>query len=387
MPSPDVVELTRALIRFDTVNPPGREEECARFLAGLLAEAGFAVRLDPFGPGRVNLLATLAGAADAPSLCLTGHLDTVPLGGARWERDPFAGEIADGRLYGRGSCDMKGGVAAMVVAALAAAASPARNGGLVLLLTGGEETGCEGARHFAERGGAGPVGAVLVAEPTDNRPLVAHKGVLWLQATTSGTTAHGSMPEHGDNAVYKAARAAVALEAYDFAVAPHPLLGRPTLNLGTIHGGTNTNSVPDRAVMTVDIRTVPGQSHAEVRDRLAARLGPGVGLEPLVDLPGIHTDPGDGWVRQVAAAAAEVTGETVPAGGASYFTDASVLVPAFGTPPTVVLGPGDPAVAHRTDEWCSLERLRQAVEIYTSLVRDWRSGRHGAADAAPARRR
>lgn len=379
----DVVELTRTLIRFDTVNPPGREEECARFLAALMEEAGIAARLDRFGPGRVNLVATLPGPADAPALCLTGHLDTVPLGAAAWERDPFAGEIADGRLYGRGSCDMKGGVAAMVAAAVAAAAVPERRAGLVLLLTGGEETGCDGARHLAAQGGLGRVGAILVGEPTDNRPVIGHKGALWLEATTAGRTAHGSMPERGDNAIYKAARAALALESFDFAARPHPLLGRPTLNLGTIRGGLNTNSVPDRAVMTIDIRSVPGQSHAELQERLGAHLGPEVALAPLIDLPGIFTEADAEWVAQVAAAAADMTGEVHPPAGISYFTDASVLVPACGDPPTVVLGPGDPALAHRTDEWCSLERLRQAAAIYERLARDWCAG---AAAAGPARR-
>lgn len=372
MTQPDLIQLTRDLIRFDTINPPGHEEDCAHHLAEILEAGGIEVQLERFGPGRVNLVARLAGGdGNAPLLCFTGHLDTVPLGAAQWERDPFGGEIADGRLYGRGSCDMKGGVAAMVLSALDLAAAGSIRSGLILLLTGGEETGCEGASHFARPARSEEVGAVVVGEPTDNSPLIGHKGALWLEASTHGVTAHGSVPHEGENAIYKAARAIRKLEAFDFDVATHGVVGNPTLNLGTIRGGLNTNSVPDLTTMTIDIRTVPGQHHDRIRCELERHMGEEVHLKPMIDLPGVFTTAEDPWVRHALDICCAVTGERQTAGAAAYFTDASVLKPAFGEPPTIILGPGHPTMAHRTDEWCSIERLKQAREIYTRLAFDW----------------
>jgi succinyl-diaminopimelate desuccinylase len=182
-------------------------------LAGLLAGAGFAAELVPFGEGRAQLLARIGGKADRLPLGFTGHLDTVPLGAQPWSVDPFAAEIADGKLYGRGSSDMKAGVAAFVTACLALADRLAATPGVLLVITASEETGCSGAEALVAAGSRlGRVGALVVAEPTGNRPLVGHKGALWLEAETKGVTAHGSMPEKGVNAVYKAARAVAALQ-------------------------------------------------------------------------------------------------------------------------------------------------------------------------------
>lgn len=372
MTQPNLIQLTQDLIRFDTINPPGHEEDCARYLAGILEAGGIEVQLEQFGLGRVNLVARVTGEdADAALLCFTGHLDTVPLGNTQWKRDPFGGELADGRLYGRGSCDMKGGVAAMVLAALDLAAAGPTHSQLLLLLTGGEETGCEGASHFARQARHERVGAVVVGEPTDNRALIGHKGALWLEASTHGVTAHGSAPHEGENAIYKAARAIRKLEAFDFDLAPHGVVGNPTLNLGTIRGGLNTNSVPDLTTMTIDIRTVPGQHHDRIQRELERHMGEGVDLKPMIDLPGIFTTIEEPWVGHVVGVSSAVTGEPQTAGAAAYFTDASILKPAFGEPPTIVLGPGHPAMAHRTDEWCSIDRLEQAREIYTRLALDW----------------
>ncbi|MBE0616463.1 MAG: M20/M25/M40 family metallo-hydrolase, partial [Proteobacteria bacterium] len=203
--APTAVELTRDLIRFNTVNPPGNERPCAEYLGGLLAASGFAVAYHEFAPNRTSLVARLGGTPGTPPLCLAGHLDTVPLGAAPWSVDPFSGELRDGRVHGRGASDMKSGVAAVVRAALELAPRLPGSPGLLLALVSGEETGCEGAYHLAGLSEVlGRAGALVVAEPTDNYPLVGHKGALWLRGTTRGVTAHGSMPERGVNAVYKA---------------------------------------------------------------------------------------------------------------------------------------------------------------------------------------
>lgn len=368
----NAVELTKALLRFDTINPTGDETACARHLGDRFADAGFRVDYHPYGERRTCVVASIGGSADRAPLCITGHIDTVPLGAASWRKDPFAGEISGDRLYGRGSSDMKSGVAAFVVAALALADNLAGTPGLKLVITGGEESGCEGAFHLARQSGAlGRAGAILVAEPTANYPLVGHKGALWLEARTRGVTAHGSMPERGDNAIFKAARVALALEHYDFATPAHPLLGSPTLNVGTIHGGLNINSVPDLARIGIDIRTIPGQDHAELLERLRAHVGQDVEFATMLDVGGVHTDAGDAWVAGVFEVMAPILGEAPVARGATYFTDAAALRPAYGNPPTVVLGPGEPQMAHQTDEYCETERIREAVDAYGEIIRRW----------------
>jgi succinyl-diaminopimelate desuccinylase len=339
-------------------------------VAGLLEEAGFAVAMHEFAPGRTSVVARRGGGG--PPLCFAGHLDTVPLGAAPWKHDAFGGEIDAGRLFGRGASDMKSGVAAMVAAAVRLGRAPLRKGGLTLVLVAGEETGCEGAAHLARTPGAlGQAGAMVVGEPTGNVPVIGHKGALWLRARTRGVTAHGSMPEKGVNAVVKAARAVLALSGFHFDVAPDPLLGAPSLNIGTFHGGLNVNSGPDEAVIGLDMRTVPALRHAELRRQIAELLGPEVELTPMVDLEGVRTSQDDPFVQGVREAVAQVTGERPAPGIATYFTDASVLTPAYGGIPTVVLGPGEMALCHQTDEHCRVERIEQAVEAYLRIAQSW----------------
>src|SRR5688572_9950579 len=370
----DPVELTTRLIRFDTVNPPGRELECARYLDSILSGAGFRTQLVPLGEDRASLIARRGRADRGKPIVFTGHIDVVPLGTRSWTSDPFAGEVRDGRIHGRGSSDMKGGVAAFVVAAIEEAARVEEQTEVVLLITAGEETGCEGASSIVKAGLQGTAGALVVCEPTANVPYVGHKGALWLKAIAQGKTAHGSMPEQGDNAVYKAARAVERLSCFDFRCERHPQLGMPTLNVGMFHGGLNINSVPDRAEVQIDLRTIPALQHAELRGRIREQMKEDLKIETLIDLPGLWTAPENPWVRRVLEIAARVTGEAAKPGTATYFTDASILVPAMEGVPAVVLGPGEPTLAHQTDEWCSVERIHQAVSIYREMIRDWARG-------------
>jgi succinyl-diaminopimelate desuccinylase len=369
----DPVELSRDLIAFNTINPPGNELRCIRHLEKLLAEAGLQTSLQDFAPDRANLIARIGGDGGKLPLCFTGHVDTVPLGNAPWSVDPFAGDIIDGKMYGRGSTDMKCGVAAFVAAIANMAGQLEGTGGAVLVITAGEEIGCEGAFHLARAGTLGRAGAIVVAEPTSNAALVGHKGALWLRLTLKGVTAHGSMPHLGVNAAFKAARAITALESFQFNVAPHPHLGSPTLNVGTVRAGLNVNSVPDLAEIGIDIRSIPGLDHSRIQEHLKAELGDDVALEPIVDVGAVWTDPASPWIKDVYDAVREVTGQAAPAEPqtAPYFTDASALTPAFGGPPTVILGPGEAAKAHQTDEYCSVQRIREAADIYARLAARW----------------
>jgi succinyl-diaminopimelate desuccinylase len=240
------------------------------------------------------------------------------------------------------------------------------------VLTAGEENGCEGARFLAERGLLPErMGALVVGEPTANRPLVGHKGVLWLEIEFAGRTAHGSAPELGDNAVYKAARMIRRLESWTFAAKPHPVLGPPTLNVGMLHGGLNINSVPDRAVISLDIRTVPGVNHDAVREAVSGCSDAPVRMRTLADMASVASDPADEWMRQVFAVVSEKTGAQPEPRSAAYFTDAAALRSAGKAPPTVILGPGEPSLAHQTDEFVRLPHIETAEAIYTDIIRAW----------------
>lgn len=367
----DPVALTRKLVGFGTVNPPGNEEALARFLADELASAGFDVVLHPFGEGRLNLIARLAGDDGRKPIGFTGHLDTVPLGAAAWKFAPHAGEIADGRLYGRGASDMKGGIAAFIVACIAHRDGLRNGSGVELIFTGGEETGCDGARALVDARAdlLRPLGALIVGEPTSNRALIGHKGALWLKGTVHGVTAHGAMPQEGVNAIYLAAESVLRIREFDPGSA-HPMMGAPTVNVGTIHGGLNINSVPDRTEFSIDLRTVPGTSHRCLIDRLRTHLGY-VELSPVVDLPPVISDPDDGWVARVLTLCDAAAGSDAAMRTVQYFTDAALLSPATGYPPTVILGPGEPDMAHKTDEYCRVDRLQEAVRLYDAILHDW----------------
>ena len=368
----DPRRLTRELLAFNTINPPGQERACAHHLGAILEAAGYAVEYHEFADTRTSLIARIGGGTGKPPICFTGHIDVVPLGAKRWAHDPFAGETDGDRLYGRGSTDMKSGIACFIAMAVELAPHLARSPGLVLVITAGEEVGCEGAKYLAARGVLGRAGAVVVAEPTSNYPYIGHKGLAWFEVETTGVTAHGSMPDLGDNAIVKMARVIDDLQHYHFEVDSHPVMGKPTLNVGTIRGGLNTNSVPDEARITVDTRTVPGIDHGHLCGSLAALLAPrGARVRPLVDTPALYTDPSDAWVQEVYAACTPYLDAPPQPRTITFSTDGADLGRGFGGPPTVIVGPGEPQLAHQTDEWCSMERMAQSVDLFTTLARRW----------------
>jgi succinyl-diaminopimelate desuccinylase len=367
----DAVALTRELLRIDTINPPGRERACARHAGALLEGWGFRVDYHEYAEGRTSVIARAGGSDSKPPLCLTGHTDTVPLGVSPWTRDPFAGEADGDRLYGRGSSDMKAGVAAMLLAVRNLAKKLPGTAGVVLILTAAEEGGCIGSQHLARTQLLGKAGAIVVGEPTSNYPFVGHKGSLKFHARFRGVSAHGSMPELGVNAIYKAARAVSRLEGFDFGVKPHPVMGGPTINVGTFEGGQGVNMVPDEASIGVDIRTVAGMDHQALLSRLKELLGREAELGVFSDMNAVWTDPGAEWIQRVFEICARHLGAKPKPRAASYNTDAGNLLKVYAGAPTVVLGPGEPQLAHQTDEYCSMARIGESVAIYEELIRDW----------------
>lgn len=369
------LQLTRDLLRFNTINPPGAERACARHLGKMLEDAGFRVAYHEFEPTRTSVIAEIGGQHDKPPICFTGHIDTVPLGAAPWTRDAFAGETDGDKLYGRGSSDMKSGIAAFVVAALRLAPKLQSSPGLVLVLTAGEEVGCEGAKFLADRKMLDRAGAIVIAEPTDNFPYIGHKGLCWLEVETKGKTAHGSMPEQGDNAILKLANCIRCLKGFKFGVESHPVMGVPTMNVGTIAGGLNTNSVPDSARMTLDLRTVPGIDHDEMQKSFEQLLGKDAHVRKIVETPPLYTEPDDEWVQQVYDLCKDYLGARPTPKTIMFSTDGADLKRGYARgnagPPAVILGPGEASQAHQTDEWCSLHRLEQSVDLFERIMKQW----------------
>lgn len=356
----DVTALTRRLVAYDTVNPPGQEARAMQLCADLLAGIGFECRMMAYGNDRAGLVATRGTGA---GLCFSGHLDTVPLGRAPWQYPPHGGEMVNDRLYGRGTSDMKGGVAAFMVAA--ALTSP--DIGVSIILTPGEETGCDGARWMIETGVLPRAKAMIVGESTDNQPVAGHKGALWLKLTSQGRTAHGATPELGRNAIARMAPTLARLCDFDPGVT-HPRMGATTCNIGTLHAGKNTNSVPDLCELTVDLRSVEGLAHADLVQKIQDLCDPGIGLDTLIDLPAVWTDTTQPWFAASSKIALSMTEHQGHRDCVNYFTDASLLKTAMEDLPVMILGPGQIDQPHVTDEYVRLPRLAEAVEIYAALI-------------------
>ncbi|GHU17073.1 peptidase M20 [Betaproteobacteria bacterium] len=371
--STELVELTQSLIRMDTV--ASGERPALQRLAELLEAAGFSCTFENYPspdkrPDACNLYAVLNKGTKGPALFFGGHIDTVPLNASTWSMPPLAAEIQGDRLYGRGSVDMKSGVAAYVLAAIETA-SAIKDRELILHIYGGEEHGCLGSRQARKELAALSVGAAIIAEPTHARPLVGHKGALWFKLRTKGVTAHASMPEKGDNALKKILPVANRLLDYTLPDVRHPKLGAGTMVLSTLHAGLNSNSIPDNALLTVDIRTVPGQNSAEIFHEIEALVRGEASIETTVDLEPLWTDPETLWVKQVFALCNAYLDRPVEVETVAFFTDAASVRSALPAIPIVVLGPGDPALAHKTDEWCSIAQLKTVKQMYVDILRDW----------------
>ena len=364
----DAIDLTRQLLAIDTTNPPGQEDPAIDLLETILGKAGFQLERHRFSPGRSNLVARLAGRRSGPALAFTGHLDTVPLGDNAWTRNPL-GELGDdGRLYGRGTSDMKGGVAAFVAAACAAAGDNAVRNDLVLVLTAGEERGCEGAVAMQRDRIALPeIGGWVVAEPTANRLSLGHKGALFMKLAFVGRTAHSAMPHLGENAIYEAARALLDVRDMVLSAEEHAVLGLPTRNVALIQGGHAVNAVPDRAEFTMDIRSVPGMRHDRLVNALRTIGGDRAKVDILYDLPPVWTDEAHPFVEICRRALVAHGQNDLAPIGMPFFTDAAVLAE-MAPAPVVIIGPGEPTQAHRTDEWCSLAEIERSTAIYRTLI-------------------
>lgn len=282
------------------------------------------------------------------------HTDTVPIGDpAAWTHDPLHAELADGRLWGRGAVDMKGGLAAAATALVSAG----RKGSIAhLLLTADEEIGALGARTAAQVLDEVPVTGVIIPEATAMHVRIRHRGACWLQLTARGQAAHGSAPQRGVNAVTRLAGAITVLLP-SAPLATHPDLGPETVSVGTFNGGIATNIVPDFATATVDQRTVGPP------DALVEYWRAGAGIDDVeidLDLPPLLTNPEDPFVVGLPA--------TVDLAPVTYFTDGSVLQAERPDLPVVIWGPGEPERMHAVDECIEVDRLREAAQTFAEAI-------------------
>jgi len=361
-------KLLAELIALPSVNPaflPPRhphagEQRVADFLAATAARVGLEVEVQKVLPGRANVIARLRPRNKIQqTILLAPHLDTVGADGTK-----FIPQRKNGRLHGRGACDTKGSIAAMLAAVCELAAAPSRPLATEIIFAGliDEENAQAGSRALAASGFKADL--AMVGEPTKLQVVTAHKGNLWLQLETRGRAAHGATPQLGRNAVHEMARVVCALET-DYAAQlrrrPHPLLGAGTVNVGKMSGGTQPNIVPDGCTITIDRRTLPGETEAGVKREIAAllrakQLAAKIASVKLAPCPPLATDCRRPLVRQFL----QSVQQRRPA-GVNYFCDAAVL--AGAGIPSVVFGPGDIAQAHTTDEWISLAELERAKNL------------------------
>lgn len=375
----NVVAICQDLIRMNSINPPGDEMALARYCGNFLSRLGFEIKLLQHSEKRASVLAHLKGSGQVPGVMVCGHLDTVPVGAISWKHAPLGGEIADGKIWGRGASDMKGGIAAILASGHELVKSDfAPRGDLWVGLTAGEETDFLGALEISKHREVLPLQVLLIPEPSSNEIFLAQKGALWIEIGMEGKTAHGSMPDLGINTVEWMSQFIHQFKTLVFPFQSHPLLDSCTAAVTSIHGGEKINVIPDNCFSTIDIRTMPGQSHKVILDQIANLLknledtSPGLKtkIKILKDYAAVETDIKNPIVKPILAAACTVLGTEVPIKGVRFFTDSAVLTPTWQVP-MVLCGPGHAELAHQPEEYIEISLLKQSVDIYTLALKNY----------------
>ncbi len=392
----DPIPLLKEMVAIASVNPMGRHLTGPEFFETRLSdylEAYFRRENIPqerveVAPGRTNILARCDSPGSSITVLLDAHQDTVPVEGM--VISPFEPREADGKIYGRGSCDIKGGGAAMLTAfTRLVKEQPKTRANVVLSLTVDEESTSLGINHLvgAWSKGKSPYrllpqkpDVAVVAEPTLLDVVVAHRGAIRWRIHTSGRACHSSRPQDGVNAIYRMAKVLDQLEQYAAQLPgskpAHPLCGPATLSVGIIAGGISVNVVPDECVIDIDRRVIPGEKREtvmeDVRRFLADRLDFPVTFGPaFIDSPPMNDDLNGPWSDKMLETLARCDGPKQKI-GVAYGTHAS-RVAAAGVP-AFVIGPGDIAQAHTKDEWVEIDQVRRAAEVYYQFCCDAASG-------------
>lgn len=378
----ETTRLLRDLVRLPSINPMGRdlhgpeyyEHQVTAYLEDFFRSLGVPYERQPVSPLRENIVARYEPANAKRTLVLEVHQDTVPVDGMTVE--PFGARIEGNRMYGRGTCDVKGGMASMLAAfARLVREKPANSDRVVLACTVDEESTFLGVRRLVRddlRGNIrGPIEAI-VAEPTGLNIVDAHKGVVRWHINTTGRSCHSSRPEAGINAIYRMGALLPLVERFanELATRNHPQLGQATLSVGRIEGGSSVNTVPDRCRIEIDRRVLPGENSlstpAELADYLRRHSDvPFEYSEPWLNCPALASDGSEDLTARLGRAIS-ATGIRHEVLAVPYGTDASTLAEAGIS--AVVFGPGDIACAHTCDEWVPLDEVEQAAEILFCLA-------------------
>ncbi|MBI4258378.1 MAG: M20 family metallopeptidase [Thaumarchaeota archaeon] len=377
----EVIHLTSNLVKIPSENPPGEEEEAAEFVAEFLNGLGFSVEIYEVLPKRPNVVARLKGSESKPVLMFNGHLDVVPAGErSAWSFNPYSGSIRDGRVHGRGSTDMKGGLAAILVAAKTLVEQDFRlKGDLVVSAVMDEESMGLGASSLVDRGYKADM--AVIGEPTNLEIQRAHKGTLWLEITTRGVSGHSSRIRSSGkdvpvNAVFKMAKLISALEEHlrNLETRRNDVVGNPTVNVGRIEGGVKVNVVPDFCRVEVDRRLVPGESPEKAKDEIESLLKKLGDADPefkaevrIISQREAAEIPEAEKVVTACREAVKAVKGAAKIGGFPATSDMSILVNR-GRIPTVILGPGRLEQAHVADEYVDAVQVVDAAKIYAKIA-------------------
>ena len=373
----EVVELCQSMVRLPSVDPQDRcefsspygEAQMASFVYDWLSEQGLGPDKQEAQPKRESVVVMAEGADSSKTLLLSAHMDTVDVQDMTIE--PFAARLENDRIWGRGACDDKGPLAAMMIAFRDRVGRGKLPCNLMLLATCGEEYDMAGAEHFVANF-SGKLAGAIFAEPTGLQVVVAHKGVVRLRLETKGKSGHSSKPEDGDNAIYHMARAISEVEGFVEALEQkdsHPLLGHETASVTTVHGGQQINVIPDTCQAQVDWRILPGregrQCCDELREVLQAKLGDKISVELLRHYRPMQSDVEHPMVGALLDAAEKVGSSRQTASFAGA-TDASALWD-LGIV-TLVFGPGNTTQAHTQDEYIETAQLENGLTAYTAFL-------------------
>ncbi|MDX6728769.1 MAG: succinyl-diaminopimelate desuccinylase [Baekduia sp.] len=371
----EVVRVAQRLVRIPSENPSGDTREVCAAIVDELAPAGFKTEIFEAGDGHDSVIATYDFPTPGPTLILNGHIDVVPVGdtAGQWQHDPVGGEIDGGRLYGRGAMDMKGQVAGLLVAARSVAQCGAALGGRIVFtaVADEEQGGKRGAGALIE---AGKIDgdAVLVVEASSGGVTLAHRGMSFFELTTHGRSAHASVPENGVNAVLIMAEALLSLRSVQMRHTPHPLLGSPSVAIGTIiEGGRKANVIPDTCKASLDIRHVPGMNRDEVLEDLrehfrAADLP--VDIESILWAESGETSPDEEIVRVTMEAHEREFGEVPVLRGERAATDGWWFTNRAELPTIMALGPGTVKEVHIVDESIDVGELQRYSRVYADVI-------------------
>ncbi|ARN55936.1 M20 family metallopeptidase [Sedimentisphaera salicampi] len=355
-------KLLRKLIEANSTAEKG-ELEAAKVLKDFFVKQNIDCEIDQWDENRANVTAKIKGEKSDGAILIAGHLDVVPALKNSWHSSPFTLTEEGGHLFGRGTADMKGPLAAAASAMAKTAENKTAKRDIIFTATAGEETNSCGILRFAEKEKhlEGRLRGIIVPEPTDLKLVTAHKGLLWLMLKTTGKTAHGSIPHEGENAVVKMAEAVHRLSNIKFTNQTHPLLGESTISINKISGGSAANVVPDECRIWADIRLLPGQSK-DVALKEISRLLEGVNFEAETKryVDAFETEPDDDFVKELETLSS-CKPETI-----FFTTDAPYLKQLSKS--IAVIGPGKPNMCHKPDESITEDELIKGRDFYADAL-------------------